>query len=668
LPKNKRKKKASTKVASEVRVKASQQKEEYLLTLSRAPTIDASNYWLQMLPIWLFTAVVILLVHMTVYEPFSINEYWSGAKLSGVEFFSYCKFELMVVCLWLALIILIYRLCVQSLSIIKTKIYIPILVYLVFVLLSFAFSQYHAIAWRGFNERFEGTLSILCYMVLLLYVINTLRTERDFKWIIYPLAVSAVILSLIGVSQYLDMDFFKTTLGQKIISFTKYWPDIDKAAANGEPYWKFTMPPKMIYQTVYNPNYVGFYLTLLLPLWLMMVVNAKKILLKIVWGILFGLTLFNLIGSASSAGLIGLVVELIVAVVIFNKKLLAWWRSLALCVGIAIITLTLTFGTWLPEAQSVLRNVIGITVSEVSAADETAAPDAVAEPIPPTKPRIEYLVTDKLNLEFEINGVAGVIKMVEDINAPSGKFIPEAISSSGGVLELIYDNDTEQYSFNQTAVPELANISIAVYDNGEQSMFSLEFAYDSSKWEFVIEKGEIRFLNPMGNTVQLKKTDRTKLFDGHEDFASNRGYIWSRSIPLLKKTIFIGRGADTYIMYFPHNDYVGKYNAGFTQSMIVDKPHSMYLDMGVNTGVISTLAWIAMLAMYLASAVRLYWRRLPDDFISFVGAGLFVGIAGFAVAGISNDTTVSTMPLFYGLLGTGIISNIIVRRNRNLES
>jgi len=33
------------------------------------------------------------------------------------------------------------------------------------------------------------------------------------------------------------------------------------------------------------------------------------------------------------------------------------------------------------------------------------------------------------------------------------------------------------------------------------------------------------------------------------------------------------------------------------------------------------------------------------------------GICGFLAAGLVNDSTVSTMPMFYGLLGTGIAIN-----------
>ena len=54
------------------------------------------------------------------------------------------------------------------------------------------------------------------------------------------------------------------------------------------------------------------------------------------------------------------------------------------------------------------------------------------------------------------------------------------------------------------------------------------------------------------------------IFTSHESFASSRGYIWSRTIPLLKETLFIGTGADTFVIAFPQDDYIGKINSGYS--------------------------------------------------------------------------------------------------------
>jgi len=40
-----------------------------------------------------------------------------------------------------------------------------------------------------------------------------------------------------------------------------------------------------------------------------------------------------------------------------------------------------------------------------------------------------------------------------------------------------------------------------------------------------------------------------------------RGYIWSRSLPLLRNTILVGYGPDTFAMNFPQHDIAGKVKA-----------------------------------------------------------------------------------------------------------
>jgi O-antigen ligase len=128
------------------------------------------------------------------------------------------------------------------------------------------------------------------------------------------------------------------------------------------------------------------------------------------------------------------------------------------------------------------------------------------------------------------------------------------------------------------------------------------------------------------------------------------------------KTLFVGNGADTYCLYFPHKDYVGKYDADWKINLIVDKPHSFYIGTAINTGMISLLALLALFALYIVQSVKLYWREEFDSFESYVGVGIFLGVCGFLTAATVNDSSVSVMPLFYGLLGVGIAINLMLKR------
>lgn len=58
------------------------------------------------------------------------------------------------------------------------------------------------------------------------------------------------------------------------------------------------------------------------------------------------------------------------------------------------------------------------------------------------------------------------------------------------------------------------------------------------------------------------KSKAAAVFKGHERSLSGRGYIWGRTIPLLKKFLLWGSGPDTFTVKFPQTDYVMKVNTG----------------------------------------------------------------------------------------------------------
>lgn len=179
-----------------------------------------------------------------------------------------------------------------------------------------------------------------------------------------------------------------------------------------------------------------------------------------------------------------------------------------------------------------------------------------------------------------------------------------------------------------------------------------------------IKKGEknlVIFISPTGykyltanGKEWLMKPVETFGFAGRESIGSGRGYIWSRTIPLLKDTIILGHGPDTFSIYFPQHEIEGKFNYLNTTTMIVDKPHSLYLQMGVNTGVISLLAFLACLIMYLYSGLRKYPLVVDWQKEELCGLAVWLAVIAYLAAAVFNDSLVSVAPVFWGLLGLGI--------------
>lgn len=621
-----------------------------LIRMSHAPLPNEDMHWLQMLPAAFFTAFVIIITRMHVYQRDMSQFFWSGqgadAQLS--DFFSYFKMVAIVTCAILAVVFLLYRVFVQALYIEKSIYYYPMAAYAILVLLSYAFSEYKEFALWGYNDRFEGTVTLLAYMVMLFYIINTVRTEKNVKWIIYPVAVSSFLLGLLGISQAAGMDFFQTTFGKKLITPSWFWDQVDNL--------NFTFQNREIYQTVYNINYVSFYLTLLIPLFGLLFIysmnkgSEERLYAKMIWGTLFGLAVYNLIGSASSGGLMGMFVVVLVAAIVLNKRILQWWKPIAILMVVTVLIGGLTFQRWVPEFTGALNSVLGNTpASETQVAEGSAA---AAE-----MPKLDYIDTDGNDIRFSVGGNEAIIT-----TSPENPSSIKIVDLDGKAIELVPTDVPPVYAMGDERF-NTCLIQPAQDENGNNYIL---FTADMQKqlWPMRISDEGVQYLNGLGVLVDLDQIPSVG-WANNGSWGNGRGYIFSRSIPMMKETLFLGHGADTYCLYFPQEDYVGKYNSGsFSKiiNIIVDKPHNMYIGIAINTGILSLFSLFFIWGIYIIQSIKLYLRTPFKIFSEYVGASILFSVCGFLVAGLVNDSTVSTFPMYYGLLGTGIAINKILKQ------
>lgn len=167
------------------------------------------------------------------------------------------------------------------------------------------------------------------------------------------------------------------------------------------------------------------------------------------------------------------------------------------------------------------------------------------------------------------------------------------------------------------------------------------------------------YLNQVGNWTQIGTKPDQAIFENYPRFASSRGFIWSRSIPLMfenVKTFLIGTGPDTFSHNYPHYDYVDLFRNDYG-GMVITKPHSLYLQIGVQTGFVSMIALIALYVLYLISCIKLYWKSSFTTLTSKVSVGILASVTGYMISGITNDSTVTYSFVFWGLMGVGIAVN-----------
>ena len=615
----------------------------YFFHMSHAPRIDEDSSVFQMLPALFFTAVIIIITRMAPYQRPMDQFFWSTADGKLNDFFSYYKMVAILICAVLALIFLLYRIFIQAFYIKRCYAYIPMIVYTVFVILSYVFSDYKLFALWGWNERFEGTLTLIAYMIMLFFVINTVNSEKNVKWLVSVLAVTSTLLGLLGLTQALGHDFFQTTIGKKLITPSWFWDQLDTLS--------FTFTHNEIYQTIYNINYVSFYLTLLLPLFGLLFIRSvmlgkeEPLYKKVLWGALFALLLYNLIGSESSGGLMGMAFVIIVALIVLNKKIIHWYKPVLFLIVIAVVVSAVSYQRWSGELLNAMDSVSGVQMEKRIERSEVYH-------------KLDYFETSGNDIILGYQGDSLVFSTYPDD--------PAFIS--------IYDSSKTPLSLSETGSKNTFQLNDERYDwitvkpaVDENKNHFLIITTDTHDWRFYISEDGVKYLTGTKKLITLNKVPAIG-WESNQAFGTGRGYIWSRTLPMLKDTVILGHGADTYCIYYPQNDYVGKYNSGIFSSKlntIVDKPHNLYLGYMIGTGWISVAALLILWGIYLVQSFNIYRKNPYRNYLSFAGAGIFLGICGFLVSALVNDSSVSVMPLFYGLLGTGIAINMILKKSRS---
>ncbi len=583
--------------------------------------------WYYFIPILIVVAVVPLITfakEVSLYEIEALH--WKGGT-KGLDFFSYYKYIIFSVSAFVSVFILLILKFRRRIELKETKYYIPIAVYIVFVLASYLLSDYFMISYRGFIEQFQGVWVMIGYGFMIFALYNYVENEKQVKLILGAFIFSATAVGILGITQYFGFDFFKTTIGRLLI----LPENLEYMAEN----LKFTFSDYTIYATMYNTNFVGSFAALLVPVGVFIYLYSKKIAFKILSFLFALLMLFVWIGCNSRAGYLGLTFGIVLSVVLYRKKIKEDLRK--------ILMLLVVFVIMVAHMNTVSD---GRVLRQFSRLNPFAEGDRLEE-ILDTDVRFE-------DIKFEGNSVA-ILTSEESLKAE--------LSEDKELL--FYNLDGERLKVD---VDDEGNI---IFEDNKYKDFTAKLETDRNR--FIIEAYEksmaIYFMDEgfmmAGSSGVIKKTEYPPyldIFEGREKFASSRGYIWSRSIPMLKDTLLIGYGPDTYVLEFPQHDYVGKLNSFSSHRMIVDKPHSMYLQIGINTGVISLIGLLALYLMYFVESVKMYINRELNTFLEYIGVGAFVGVMSYLAAGIFNDQIISVAPLFYTMVGLGLAVNRMLKK------
>ena len=436
---------------------------------------------------------------------------------------------------------------------------------------------------------------------------------------------SVILLSLLGLSQLTGHDFYNTRIGLNLIASSAYANDINITAGF-----------KRVYLSLYNSNYVGVYASMVTPLLFYMILFLKNIRLKIVSGAALIGILVSLYGSSSTAGFIATTITLCLSIVFL-------WRYLKKYFYITIPSILIAVAA-LFFLNSHLNNYIGREISKFTNIQKSV-------------PALTEIQTNDDNILIKYNNNILKIMFICDANNicnfvfldDNNTVLPSTLDSTNGTYT-ITDDRYAGFMFTPTQYNDIIGFTVPL---AGKTWFFTNQAEDHTYY----------FLNPYNKLIKMASAP-SALFTGYEGYASNRGYIWSRTLPLLKNKLLLGSGADTFLFEFPQNDYVNLYNYGFF-GQIMSKPHCLYLQMAVQTGVLSVICFLAFYLIYFISSIRIYINGKFDNFYSIIGCSIFLGSIGYMICGISNDSSITIAPVFWILIGMGLSLNQIVKQHKN---
>lgn len=574
-----------------------------------------------MIPILFIIAIVPLIVFAKTIEPDGLEvEYWYEGIVQ-FNFFHYYKAIYFIVASYIGGLLLLVLYWTKQLTFVKTKYFLPLIVYLFFVIVSAIFAKDIDVALRGYFDLSQGVFVLIGYVILIFTIINLVREDKHIKFMTWAFIFVGVVIGLIGVGQYFGHDLFKSEFGKLLI--------LPQSLHSISDSLNFSFAEYAVYSTLYNTNFVGSFAALMVPFSFALYFYQKKPIYLITSILFVGLMVFVGFGSNSRAGILGLIVAFILIGVLFRKMIVR--KPLQIIIPFLVLVIV-GFGLNKVSDGRIINEIKNLSlVKDLSnSRDESIV-------------YLENMVFDDFTLEITTNE--------EDLHLEFSSNDLQFTNLDGDPLEVITTG--KRITFVDEAYQNYT------FTRSESGSYYTVLAYGHSFNLWLTIDG-FKMAGLSGNLGVPSDPDKIEAFEGYGDLFSGRLYIWSRSIPLLKNNIIIGAGPDMFPIEFPQDDYVGKLNY-MNINTLVDKPHNMYLQTGINTGVISLIALLSIFILYIVDSFKLFINSAFLTYKEFIGAGMFISVVAYLVSGIFNDQIMSVAPLFYAMLALGIVINRLIR-------
>lgn len=495
--------------------------------------------------------------------------------------------------------------------------------YLIFVLLSALSSDYPAYAWGGSIGQFESTFVLIGYIVSGFYAYIYCKEPKIRKKFPYFLMLQAGAMGIIGAFQFVGHDLFALSSMQRLFIPA----DVLKQSGG----IVFSMEKNRVYLTLYNPNYAGIYCACMIAIFFSLLLSEHLLWKRSIYIALIGLMTVSLIGTQSKTGIIIVFLALFFLLFLHKKSILRRWRILFPCTALAIL-----FAAFLIRSSPV--DLIQL----------------ITDGIFPVKS--DYHLTE---LHADEEGLHVTYDCISfDISMEVGKNSVgiAAYRKDGEPMEII--ECTDGSSLFCIVSEGLPNIPLWFIDY--QGIICMDVLLDESHWIITNQLAPVYlYLNRYGkfDTITMPET---AIFTDYPTWLTYRGHIWARSIPLLKNHILLGSGADTFLMEYPNNDYLGVHQSK-TYGEYTTRPHNWYLQVGIQTGAVSLLFLLSALFLYMKNGsyfcihnIKMTASDRNKNESERLLEACFIGTTVILLMNLTNDSSICTTPLLWCMIGMAL--------------
>lgn len=492
-------------------------------------------------------------------------------------------------------------------------------IYTAMCFISAVFSEQHKIAFFGFPCQQEGFLTLLTVNIVSVYAAFFIYNEKRQRITINALYISSIVVFLIGILQFAGFNIINSDLIKSLILPSQY-----QSLANNIVF--FDNSPSnfrnAIYSTLYNSNVFGTYAAMLFGLSLADSIHRLGFKKKALPLTVMSMAVFTLIGCYSRGAYLGGAVAAVTVVILSFKRMRMYLKETAVCISclvLAVILAVFSGGGMVFDRLATMDISYQDTVTGVNA---------------------------RIN-DFKVNG--NVLSIYFSKNVLVIEKAGETLNfkdEEGNLLSLDYSEKDAGYVINSEKYQDFI---VFLSDN------KLYIKKQNVLLNFIVMADSFILADFTGNPADIKEPEAI-FFEGKERLASGRGYIWSRTIPLIKNTLFFGWGPDNFYYAFPQNDYMGKLKFMYSAYIPVDMAHNMYLQIAVETGVTSLVIFILLILLFVLSKIRTVFSKPLGQESTGISVAAVAVTAAYMVCGIFTDANAITMMIFLPLVG--ICTNI----------